>query len=132
METSMFKAKKISAKSYALFEDAAEFGRLTQVRDTWLLSTANADLKRLFDATVFTADATLQAILWAVRAILDHLREIAARLADANAQDAANAKFIATFQSVVNPRDGRVTFEKRSVNIGLYGAQVIAELPVLT
>ena len=111
---SEFKAKKISAKSYALFEDAAEFGRLTQVHDTWLLSTANVDLKRLFDATVFTADVTLKAILWAIRAILDHLAEIAARLAEANESEARSAKFAATFQSVVNPRDGRVTFAPRN------------------
>ena len=111
---SEFKAKKISAKSYALFEDATEFGRLTQVRGTWLLSTANADLKRLFDATVFTADATFKAILWAIRAILDHLAEIAARLAEANESEARSAEFAKTFESVVNPRDGRVTFAPRN------------------
>ena len=112
---SEFKAKKISANGYALFEDAAEFGRLTQVRGKWLLSTANADLKRLFDATVFAADVTLQSILWAIRAILDHLREIVARLADANEREARLAEFSKTFEPVVNPRDGRVTFAPRRV-----------------
>jgi hypothetical protein len=110
----MFTAKKITPKSFALFEDGTEFARLQIVRGKYLLSTANADLKRVFDATVFTADATLQAVLWAIRAILDHLAEIAARLADANEREANCAKFAAEFEPVVNPRNGRVAFAPRN------------------
>ena len=110
----MFKAKKINLRTYALFEDGAEFAHLTRVSsDKWVLSTANVDLKRLFDATVFAADATLQAVLWAVRAILDHLREIAARLADANEAENRCNIFASTFRPVVNPRNGRVSFAPR-------------------
>jgi hypothetical protein len=116
METSMseFKAKRIKPNRYALFEDAVEFAQLTQVRDKWLLSTANTDLKRLFDATVFSADATIKAILWAIRAILDHLRQIAARFAEANETEARMAEFAKTFEPVVNPRNGKVTFTPRN------------------
>jgi hypothetical protein len=110
----MFKAKKLTPKSFALFEDDREFARLQIVRGKYLLSTANAELKRLFDATTFTADATLQAVLWAIHAILEHLAEIAARLSAANAQEAENEKFAATFKPVVNPRNGRVAFAPRN------------------
>ena len=109
-----FKAKRIKPDSYALFEGGAEFAHLTLVSGKWLLSTANTELKRLFDATVFTADATVKAILLAIRAMLDHLREIAARLAEANESEARSAKFAATFKPVVNPRDGRVSFAPRN------------------
>jgi hypothetical protein len=123
----MFKAKRIKPNRYALFEDAAEFAQLTQVRGKWLLSTANADLKRLFDATVFAADATLQAVLWAVRAILDHLREIAAYSGSRDAE-AHLAKFAATFKPVVNPRNGRVSFSPRysALATALINAPVLA------
>jgi hypothetical protein len=111
---SKFVAKKINANKYALFEDGNEFAHLIHVPgDEWLLSTLNVDLKRLFDATVFAADATLQAILWAIRAMLDHLKLIAERLAEANEAETRSAKFAATFKPVVNPRNGKVAFVPR-------------------
>jgi hypothetical protein len=111
---SEFKAKRIKPNRYALFEDAVEFAQLTQVSGKWLLSTANAELKRLFDGTHFRPNSPITSVLWAIRAILDHLREIAARLAEANETETRLAEFAKTFEPVVNPRDGRVTFAPRN------------------
>lgn len=69
----MFKAKKLTENSFALFTDGREFARLQNLPDRWVFSTTDSLLKTIFDATEFAADATVTDVLRAVRAMIDHI-----------------------------------------------------------
>lgn len=69
----MFKAKKLTATSFALFNGNAEFARLQHVTPRWIISTSDDLLKTVFNSTEFAADATVTDVLRAIRCIVDHI-----------------------------------------------------------
>lgn len=81
-----FAAKKIAPDVYTLNADGETFATLTCSAGRYALDTRDAELKRIFAFTEFTADCELGGVLRAVRAIMDHLAALAEHAAKLAAQ----------------------------------------------